>query len=92
MEIEVNPRTFALVKDRCLAIGREEGYPECCVAFFAEAWAPLRLAGIPRGSGADDVLAGYLIRVEAARLPEGFIPCPACLRAAEAASGVRPRS
>jgi hypothetical protein len=82
---EVNSRTYRLLGgvDRAIEAGREEGYPECCVAFFAEVWAPLRLSGIPRPSVADGVLSSYAERIDAAGLPEGFIPCPACLRAAE---------
>jgi hypothetical protein len=74
-------------REAAIEAGREEGFPGCCAAFFAEIWAPLRVSDIGPGSEADSVLAGYLARVVAAGFDEGYIPCPACLRCAERGAG-----
>jgi hypothetical protein len=79
MPLPVNSQTFRAVSESAAAAGRSYGYPECCIAFFTEIWAPLRLSGLDPGSEAGLVLGGYLAKMVSAGLQDGRIPCPKCL-------------
>ncbi len=52
-------------------LGRQSGYPDCCVEFFC-AVAPLHMFNIDPGA-----TAAYWER--AGKVKAGFVPCPECL-------------
>jgi hypothetical protein len=78
----INVETIRAAEARIIEAGREGGFPDCCVFFVADLWAPLMLSGIGRDSATMDVVMTYRNRVEAAGFAPGYIPCPACLRRA----------
>jgi hypothetical protein len=75
--------------DPWVIAGRENGYPECCIAFWCGEWQSLVRADV-----FDDAARAqeqvYWDRCQSAGLPGGYIPCPGCLEAIERGEMIPP--
>jgi hypothetical protein len=66
------------VASRFTKDGIKHRYPKCCVRFFVGTWSPAIIA-----SSFPETLESvrkYHTLLAQAQVPEGFIPCPQCLR------------
>jgi hypothetical protein len=62
-------------------LGREAGYPDCCVKFFCEKWMPIYvLTGLPGYiRNAKRFMEEHFARMHAVGVTSGYVPCPECL-------------